>query len=207
MPPDVPRSGRSVAAQLVALICAALTAAVLIGGWGLHIDTLVRFRPEFHAMMPATAASFMCLSVALLAVSAGSPDIRTAARWSTILVALVALLSLLAPFAMKVLAQDVTVAFVTKDRMSVGTSFGLILAAICIYALLARRGERYEYAFLGAMFGMAATLSILFGHSFDPTSPLSVPGFAAMSVYSAIAFALLFLAVLLECRHQDELDD
>lgn len=183
--------------QVLALLVAATSFTILVAGWGLGIDTLVRLSGH-SAVVPSTA---LCLGLLAL----GLAMMRPAAPARTVATGAILLASLLAAGNIAVAAMGVAtgldalvgISLAEGDRMSAGTAIGLLLAATSVMMSTAESGRWVEAGFLVALGGLSTGVAVIFGHSFDPESPYALPIFASTSELTAGLLVLLFLAVLL----------
>ncbi len=176
-----------------------MAAFVVLLGYGLGMDALVRLAAHFPAIMPSTVVSFMFLAACIGSVCSDFTASRALATAGALAVIAIAGANLLLNAFGQPGGLDALIGVAARpgDMMAPGTAYGLILAAVCVCGL-AGRGLVEDLALYGAMTGLTTTLGVLFLHSFDPNSPMSVPFFRSTSVLTAVLFLLTFAAVLLE---------
>lgn len=187
------------ASGIVAVAVSAAAGLIVLFGYGLGIERIVRMLPNYPAIMPTTAISFMFLAASIGSIRSAFPVSRWMGRcgvWAVVAIAVINL-AMSAYGAVNSLDAVLGLSLRSGDMMSPGTAYGLILAALCVGAL-AQGGARADLALYGAMTGLTTAIGVLCLHSFDPNSPMSVPLFRATAVPTAVLFVLTFAAVLIE---------
>ena len=183
----------------IAYVLVGVGFVVLVGGWLLGLEALVRLYPTFAAMVPSTAISFIAAGGGLIAWSRRMDGGCAAAAAASTIIGVLALLNLgvevigLGPGIDAVLLPELF----GPDRMALSTSICFILAAICLWQL-ARPGAADEYSFgASATLGLSVAAVALVGYAFDAKALYQVFIFTAMALHTAVLFFFLFLALLL----------
>jgi signal transduction histidine kinase/ActR/RegA family two-component response regulator len=185
---------------LMLVLCTALS--VLIFGWGLGIEELTSLHPSFAAMVPSTAFLF-----ALSAASLIQWIFRPTLRISVIIVQLVAAVLLtVSAMNLALVAGSVSSGIDAEiwpdnssfviEHMSAATSVCFILlgTALLRMPIQSNRDDLFNFsATLGAGIAMLALIAYAFGAS----SLYAVALFTSMAIHTTIAFAILFVVVLL----------
>jgi hypothetical protein len=182
--------------MFAALIVMAISGLVLIGGWLLESDLLIRIAPSFAGLAPSTAISLLLLSSALL-----FPERRLIRLSCAVAVAIIAVADLIVLAAG--LANGID-AFLFPDvvrfqihSMAPATAFCCLLASVCLGPLW-QRGAAFESAYSAfATLGLMLTLIAIVGYAFDTSALYKVSIFSAMALHTALAFLLVFVAPLM----------
>ncbi|GGG75960.1 hypothetical protein GCM10011415_25740 [Salipiger pallidus] len=172
-------------------------AVLMAWALGSGMEPLVRSSARRAAMVPATA---LCLAALFAATGLSGLRTERSLNWSgglssaVLLIAMSYLVSniLDQPQPDHVLFRDKLAA---GDRMSMGTSLGLVLGAFVTW--LSIKEKCNFLALTLSILGVSVAVTILLCNSFVPGSLFSVPALEGMSVYTAAAFIMLFLNVLL----------
>jgi PAS domain-containing protein len=187
---------RGAGAFLVAL------GSTVLFGWAVRSDLLLRLRPGSPSMQPATAACFVCLGVALVAMSARGTGARWVAAPAATLAAAVAVLNLSShgqaswrPLESLLFAEAVAHDPRHGD-MAVATAVLVLL--ICAGLLLALAADRLGGAVAAQVMGMTAltgsvlaSLDQVYGSGPYPGDVRSV-----MAVHTAVGLAVASVGLL-----------
>jgi len=199
---DLTQTGAS-AGRAGFLLIVATSICILIFGWGLGSETAIRIRPEFAAMVPSTAILFLLLSAALWAF-ARSPRPNNGKKALLVIssaVALAALIDLVLVVAgigtgldavlWPGLLQRLT------DGMAVATATCFLLASLCALRL-AFDATSIDYPFASmSTLGLVLSSTALVAYALDTEALYGVFLFTAMALHTALAFAILFLGLIL----------
>ena len=172
-------------------------AVLVTWAMGSGMEPLVRSSARRSAVVPATALCLLALFVAT-----GLSGLRTerSLKWSGGVSSAVLLIAMsYVVFDILGQPQPDHVLFRDKlapgDRMSMGTSLGLVLGAFV--TRLSAEGKRNFLALTLSLLGVSVAVTVLLCNCFVPGSPFSIPPLQGMSVYTAAAFTMLFPNVLL----------
>ncbi|WP_051882183.1 sensor histidine kinase [Parvularcula oceani] len=174
---------------------------MLLGGWTFGSDALRRVRPDFAAMVPTTALSFVLLG-GVLCLRQARPETGTRLRRAAgLLVFTLALLNLAVSTVLHTSGLEGLVLSASGDYPNAGTAtataFCFLLASFCVMRPRPPEG-REDLAFtIAATTGLVLACIALTGYAFDAAALYEVSLFTAMAVHTALAFAALFLALLL----------
>lgn len=176
-------------------ICCAVAlfiATVVLAGWVWGTDLLVRLRPDYAAMVPATAASLAGLSLALLLLRAPLRFGRVAALALALPIGLHAVYHLSQLFAILAEIDPRT------DRMSIATSIGVTLLSIGILAAMSEHAmARTVQSWMGTV-GTVLALIVLDGYLFDAPALFEFFVLSATALHTAFCLLLVFLALLFD---------
>ncbi|MBE3639883.1 response regulator [Mangrovicoccus algicola] len=164
-------------------ICAAISLLDLVLGWGLGIDFLVRLRPGYPAMVPATALCLLAGSIGAV-LRAGDRSPRGVAACGLAIPPLV-------------LAGHVAPALdMHPDMLSAATAAGCLAVAASLLARVDRpRGARL--ALNVQTVGMCVTAVPLLGYAFGAPALFANPLYTGMALHTAVSLAVLLIALLL----------
>ena len=175
-------------------IVGGLAFLVLLVGWGLNIDWLVRLRADAHAMVPSTTICFImaCGAAYLLTENAGNRRVMgmfmlgAVAAIAGINIVLGSLL-----YGMK-LEDGFGGHIGLDDRMATGTSLGFLL--LCYR--LATWHRNSDASFVSAIVGVIVSGGLLLllladAHAFD-----TLPLFRETSLPTLFFFTLVFIGTL-----------
>lgn len=182
----------------LALICGAASLVLLVGGWVLGFEWLVRFDPASRAMVPTTAVCFLLLSSALvLGWTCEGQKAWLAYRlvYGTIAIAVLNICDAILLGGSRIDALLVS-SLLPDDGMSVAAAVGMLMASYCILALMAPENPDQDAPIYFAILGLSTSVAILVAFLFDASSLQEVYFFRALSTQSAILFGVLFAAVL-----------
>ncbi len=178
------------------------TGAIVMLGWLFDVAFLKRLHPSLASMKANTALCFMMTSAALLALDLhrrrNVPRHRWAARALSGATIGVAGLSLL-EYATGRLGID-ELLFVdhgggaTPGRMSIATATCFVLLGFALILDSARGRFRYASP-LALTTGLAALLALL-GYAYGVNGLYAVSAFASVALHTAVAFAILSIAIL-----------
>lgn len=174
-------------------ILGALLMLIVLGGWLLGFDPLVRPAPQLAGTVPSTA---LCLAMLYLCLPLMGllPRLSRSLACAAIALALINLsLSIITGSDLDHMVFEHVLAPV--DRMSHGTALGVLFAAAT--ALLMMGPQTALLPGLMAVVGLSSFVAIIAGNSFEPGSALAFRLLDGMSIYTAGALALLFFAMLL----------
>lgn len=185
---------------LVSTAMLAVSLLVLTHGWMLGHDATVRLLPEFRAMVPSTALCFALLGIAFTQLFLPRSGLMIASvAGITGAVVTICLANLAAVYLLGGTGIDglFRASRFAADRMSILTSFGLLLCAGCILAMLTFRARASDAMTTAALVGFSTGLTVIAGHAFDPRSLYDIGLLDGISVPTAFLFSLFFAAVVL----------
>ncbi|WP_181418579.1 sensor histidine kinase [Pseudoroseicyclus aestuarii] len=199
-PQAVPGLGTRGTSIALALAVCGIGGVVILLGWIGRIDGVTRILPGFVAMVPATAGMLVVLGLSLLLWWYRHRDgrHRSTDRASMILAAIAAAWAVAELVAMVTSGRDLgSFAFTLTPgaAMAPGTAILSLLAAGCLL-LVGRCKARVPFQ-VAATAGLLLALVALLGYLFDAEALYEVFVFSAMALHTALAFALLFVALLL----------
>lgn len=187
-------------------LIAAIALVTLIFGWGLGYEFFIRVRPDFAAMVPSTALAFLALSLGLLPLVRTSLGKTSQRVLSIVAIAVVAI----AVLDLAILVADRAAGIDSvlwpdllqrpSDGMAAATAGSFILASICCI-LLGAHGTPAKLSFVTAStLGLLLSSIALVGYALDTEALYGVFLFTAMSLHTALAFAILFVSLMLIAR-------
>jgi signal transduction histidine kinase len=178
-----------------------------LAGWATGDPVLLGLRIRYIPMAPNTALAFASLGSGLVLVSHGWKGGRWFAAIAALLVALVALLSLMEHLGGAEFRVDRWFVRVREGRsglapigkMSLPTAAGMLAAAISLTLLSTVRERAFGGHLAGALGAVAGMIGVVFalGYLFSPNAPLlygteSIP----MALNTALGFAGLGLGIM-----------
>ncbi len=186
-------------ARVLAGTAVAVALAVLVLGWLLGLDAVVRIRPAFAAMVPSTAVCFALLGTGLLLrVSDPRRQSRTALAMSVLVGAVAALdLAIFWTVSRNGIDGVLFPGRMGRDYMAFATAASFLLGAYCLAGLSAPRLYHARAVEVCATLGLMAALVAIVGYAYDSEALYGVFLFSAMALHTAVTFALLFAAILL----------
>ncbi|MDF2235051.1 ATP-binding protein [Albimonas sp. CAU 1670] len=183
--------------------------ATLLLGWGLGLDALVRIDVSAPAMVPPTAMCLSALAAALLLrlppgwsrAAAAAPKLAEAQGRSTWTLAGIALATAAGIYAAVRIATTVF-AYIQAppeagDRMALGTSVGVLLAAICAVAATGHGRLADRTVSILCALGATLTLTALGTWVLDRDAYDTTLAFVGMSPQTSAALTMMFMATLL----------
>lgn len=185
---------------VVAFGMLATASLILVHGWLLGNDMTARVMPQFRAMVPSTAFCFALLAVAFILLLRPRRHLTACAISGLVaLIATICLVNLATVFFLGGTGIDALFRQATfqTDRMSILTSFGLLVCAGCVVTMLTLRSHASEVMTSAALLGLSTGLTLIAGQAFDPGRLYELAILDGMSVPSACLFTLFFAAVLL----------
>ncbi|MDT0684155.1 sensor histidine kinase [Roseicyclus sp. F158] len=186
----------------MSLVVAAVSAAVLVLGWGAGIDFLRRIRPDFAAMVPSTTICFMLLSAGVFMQT--RMDGRLVQTICAILAGAIAAVDLVVRVASN--RGGIDDFFVSSlpsgDGMAFATAACVILASYSLGALAWSNSSNPRAFQWPATLGLLAAMVALVGYAFDTRALYGVFVFTAMALHTALLFLLLFIGLLLVAPRQ-----
>ncbi|WP_425050543.1 hypothetical protein [Psychromarinibacter sp. S121] len=178
--------------------CLTLGAGLIYAfGWLGDIWQLVRPTREAASLVPLTAFSFVMLGLALMIHRAGGQRDQVVSN----ALALTTLALAVANYAAILWGHADGLSFLIPsesrvgDRMSPVTSFGMILAALAVLAVVQRRSL---LSLSLAVFGISAGICLIVLTTPDMTGNPLISAMAGLSLYTEIGFVLLFTAIALD---------
>lgn len=199
--PAVP-SAAILTAKIALAISGALALVVLVAGWGLGVDLLVRVAPGLSAMAPSTCLCIILLCAGFLACQADGPAFGRSVAWpSAGISALIAFADLAVMAGGAATGVDALIwpeaeAF-HAGSMAPATAFSALLGAACLWRFSLRQTGVADPVFVAAgTAGLLLTLVDLVGYAYDAEALYEVSIFTAMALHTAAAFALIFGAAL-----------
>lgn len=183
------RSARNTPAilSLFAAIPAIYGLLALFLGWGLNIDLLVRFDRTESALVPATALSFVVVSLALIAILSGEHRLGRILCWGLITIVLSVTL------AQSLGWEPVTNLFINDftgtERMAPITAIGFLLAVFALNRLMAEKLHLVEAV------GIVGTSGFAFLAVEGMLGIMDQRLFSGLSIQTSLLFATLFLAL------------
>lgn len=202
-----PAAGSLVGARVVRFLLTlviTLAASVLLVGWAAGAEALVRLHPAYPAMMPSTAVALLLISAAMLRHRRAAEMGRTArvSVWTAAAAAAVIASGDIAATVLG-LARSVDtliwpqIARRSTDAVSTATALCLLLAAGGVATLARPAGRWADGAAVTALtVGLLLALVAVVGYLFDADALYRVSFFTAMALHTALAFAALFVAML-----------
>ncbi len=179
----------------------AIALAVLVGGWVFGVEVLIRLHPGLAAMAPSTAVCFVLSAIALplVARKRDGPS-RPAALAIAGTVGVAALANLVIVYTGVATGLDAQIMPGVETfegvAMAPATALCFILAAVALATLALVRRVRARHVAVPTV-GLLAALTVLMGYAFDTRSLYEIFLFSAMALHTAVAFVLLFVAILL----------
>ncbi|MEP5938490.1 MAG: ATP-binding protein [Erythrobacter sp.] len=191
--------------QVITIWVIILAFVVLALGWGAGWSEFTNFGYQFSAMVPSTAMLFLFSGCALYALSR-SPDqdgVRKAVQWVGLAVISVAFGNLVLRMSGWATGIDNLIwpnaEVFDRERMSEATSFSFLCLGACLIQLRGN-GWSYHLAAWPASLGLVVSLLALIVFSFDARSLSTAAMYSTLSLPTAVAFLLLFCAVLIILR-------
>lgn len=177
--------------------------AVLTFGWGLGIDAFKSLRPNYAAMVPTTAFSFLLLSGAIILYRARTIERRIVSAYlyaSAVAISAIAVADLVVIFSGTANGIDALLwpkaHYFARSSMAPATAVCFLVSAGCLVLLPIRGGER-DFAFVTlATGGLILALIPTIGYLFDADALYQISIFTAMALHTAIAFVAAFLSLL-----------
>ncbi|MBJ3761292.1 hypothetical protein ILP92_00815 [Maribius pontilimi] len=181
------------------LSAAAISLATVWFGWFGGNDLLVRYSPNFQAIVPTTALCFLVLTVALFGIGNGKDGGNRLAIWCARFVFGLVGLNMLVRLLAHQDGLDALLPFWTDlgDRMSYATAALLILSAFLVRRTATTLNNPPLLLVGGALTGLTTTGSIAMSHALDVNSPYRLGICDGISAYSLLLFGLVFSALLL----------
>lgn len=187
----------------MALACVLSVAAlVLVLGWGFGWDAVVRLRPDYAAMVPSTAASFLAIAGVLLwrQLSAeGDGRAAMALRLVALAVGGVALGNLLVIVLGAGRGIDDILWSIPEGggstSMAPATAICFLLSAVCLL-WLPKPAEARHPLLVCATAALLLSLTAVVGYVFDAHALYAVSIFTAMALHTALAFVALASVLL-----------
>lgn len=199
-PSDIHPSLTSRVSLAAAAGVVAVAFLVLLIGWIVGSDTLVRLRAVYAAMVPSTALCFISLGTGLLGYWLQGSQSRNLTLSLSVVVAVIsgADLVMLAGGLSDGIDSLLWPSLIAPgDAMAFATGASFLLGSYCLAALASPRLMSVPI-FVGAgTVGLLAALVAVVGYMFDAQALYGVFVFTAMALHTAIAFVLLFVALLL----------
>lgn len=193
--------------QLVAwsIACSLLVAVaglLVLIGWPTGLDWLVRLRPDYAAMVPSTAFSFLVLGLGVWFAhrTVGNRyGIIAVSALAGMVVGAVAIADLIVLLSGDSAGIDSLVFGLSLpgDAMSYATAICFALAAYCLAALSVPRLMVRPAFTASATLGLLLALVAVAGYLFDTAALYAFFVFTAMALHTAVVFVLLFAAILL----------
>ena len=187
-------------------VCVILLSLIVLGlGWGAGWSEFANFGNQFSAMVPSTGAMFLLSGCALHAISHGPEHkgARTSVRWVGVGIICLAIANLALRLSGWTTGIDQLIwpdaEIFSRERMSEATSF----AFLCLGACFIRRsggGRTFQFAIWPATLGLVISLLALVVYSFDARSLSTAAMYSTLSLPTAVAFLLLFSAMLIHLR-------
>ncbi len=176
----------------LALAVTLISLTVLIFGWGLGVDALIRIRPDYPAMVPETALSLLAGSIGVAAMTVRAPV------WIARLAVLFIALDIAGYFWRPLLVTGLG----NADGMSIATAVGLgcIAVSLGLRTLPAFRRSIVPQVF--DSIGAFASTTALIGYLFNADALTGVKGFSLIALHTALGLLLLQLALLCLDRHR-----
>lgn len=164
---------------------------------------LQRLNPDFAAMVPSTALSFLLAASAIL-VQARSEPSRLAMRWTrlvAIMLLVVSVIDILVIAGTDANGIDMLLwpdaGVFESASMAIATATNFALAGICLWRLDRPAGAA-DGVFAGAAtLGLVLSGIAITGYVFDTQALYEISLFTAMALHTALAFAAVFTALLL----------
>ncbi|MBZ4021785.1 hypothetical protein CKO11_04835 [Rhodobacter sp. TJ_12] len=180
--------------RVFAALALAISGIVLVGGWGLGIDVLVRLSPNFPAMVPSTAGAIFTIGVALLLILHPDPP-----RWRRRLSQLLALAVLgVSLFKLGTTFAQMAQIDAHTDRMSVTSSGELAIAALAVLISGCPRAGCVWVQTVFSTFGLMVGVIALVGYLFDAPALYEFFVLSATALHTAFCLSLLFTALVLD---------
>ncbi|MCB1342752.1 MAG: response regulator [Pseudooceanicola sp.] len=179
--------------RLAAGLLIAGSAMVLVFGWLLGIETFVRVRADYPAMVPETALVLMLGGIGLALTKIPAP--RVSARSAGLLIVVVTASALVAPVNSEMFGKP--------DGFSIATSICSLLGALAL--LLWDTNDRAGLRNLRIMAESAGLLLAsvcAIGYLLNAEALFAHSLFTRMSLLTTIGFLLFFVALLLRDPHQ-----
>ncbi len=190
---------------LITLFVVILSSVVLTLGWGAGSREFTNFGNQFSAMAPSTAILFLASSASLFLFHHFSQSARLdfAVRFvgtAVIAIALTNLIFLISAWKTGIDQLIWTGSWEFIDaQMSEASSIGFLCLGTCMVQISAKTGL-HRVAITSASLGVAITLLALIVFSLDARSLSTAAMYSSLSLPTAVAFLLLFVAVLLNLR-------
>ena len=192
-------------AQVITGCVIILAFVVLTLGWGAGWSEFTNFGYQFSAMVPSTALLFLFSGGALYALSRSphKDNVRLAVQWVGWAIVAVALANLALRFSGGAAGIDSLIwpdaEVFGRERMSEATSFSFLCLGACLIQLRGN-GWSCHLAAWPASLGLVISLLALIVFSFDAQSLSTAAMYSTLSLPTAVAFLLLFCAVLINLR-------
>lgn len=184
------RQGKKIS-LLLALSVLLIASITLIVGWGLGLDRLVRFYPDWPAMVPTTAFLFLLSGFGLLYY------LKTGHRWAVFWCG-IGLIVLTSSFMHELIPQYWPS---VSDGISIATRFEFFLAGVSFAVLATARNEVQFLLVLPSTLGLMIVNVALIGFVFFNANFMSYnPFLAKLGISTAVSFLLLHLAILFAAR-------
>lgn len=171
---------------ILAVFAAVMSLSVLLLGWGMNIESFLRLRLGFPAMVPETALSLLAGSIGVAALTAKFNP------WIARFCAMTILAGIVAHYWRPLLITG----YGADDAMSIATAGGLI----CIAASLAlRTTARFRAGIVPQVFdsvGVFASTAALIGYLFEAGALTDVAGFGKIALHTALGLFIIQLALL-----------
>lgn len=174
---------------------------VLLGGWGLRSQVLIRIQPDFASMVPSTAICFLLVAATnLLHDTRPSGFARRAVAAAAVLVLVVAISDLVMLYGPGDVGLDrvlwPSVLEQPGDAMAAATATGFVLAAIASLGRLSNSHYSTLAVQACATLGFLLSSVAIVGYLLDASALYEVFPFTAMALHTALAFAFLFVGFL-----------
>ncbi len=176
----------------------ALWMCVILVGWLTGSEELSRIAAHRASTVPSTAIGMAFLFVAMMEFEDGNQRSVLVSRRLTSVALAIAAANLLLSLAGRADIDHWLFDTVIRpdDRMSPGTALGIIVASATIWLAGAHRTRRLSGAV--AIVGLSGLSAIILGNSFVPGAVFGKALLSGMSIFTALALALFFVAHLLK---------
>ena len=175
-------------------VVGALAFLVLLVGWGMDIDWLVRMRSDAHAMVPSTSICFIMACGAAYLLTEKTASCRVLGMFLLGAVSAIAGINiLLATLLYGVKLEELFGVNVgLDDRMATGTSLGFLL--LCFRMATWHRNS--DFSFVAAIVGVIVSGGLLLLLLADARAFDTLPLFRETSLPTLLFFTLVFTGTL-----------
>ncbi|MGR3564068.1 MAG: hypothetical protein ACU0FH_14780 [Heliomarina sp.] len=175
-------------------VVGALAFLVLLVGWGMDIDWLVRLRSDAHAMVPSTSVCFIIACGAAYLLSGKAAYRRVLGMFLLgAVAAIVGMNILLGTLLHGVKLEELFGVNVgLDDRMAIGTSLGFLL--LCFRLATWQSGS--DFSFVAAILGVIVSGGLFFLLLADARAFDTLPLFRETSLPTLFFFTLVFIGTL-----------
>jgi len=201
-PPASRAAASVIAARLLGKIVLGIGVAVLIG-WAFDIEVLKSIIPGFIVMIPVTAVGLVTAGFAV--ISQAHERLRTAGRLAALVVATLGTAALLERITGVGLGIDLLLfpeaiqryPYLPPGRMATNSAICILLAGISLVHDAWPQRTSHRVSSVTSGIGLAISLLAITGYLYGARPLFAIDKAAGMALLTAIAFALLHVAILL----------